>query len=80
LVAAGVAAALAPLLTIDLTDERIAVLRLRDMPPRTLGVAWHAERYRSTALEAFRDAAVRLCGQLERQLATHAWRNEGRDS
>ena len=69
LVAAGVGAAIAPMLTVDHTDERVAVLAIVDIPPRTLGLAWHADRYHSRAFEAFRKSAVELCHELDRELA-----------
>jgi DNA-binding transcriptional LysR family regulator len=67
LVAAGVGAAIVPMLTVDHADERIAVLRIIDFPPRTLGLVWHRDRYHSSAVAAFKDAAVALCSELERE-------------
>jgi molybdate transport repressor ModE-like protein len=68
LVAAGVGVAITPMLTIDSSDERIVILPITDMPPRTLGLVWHSDRYHSTAFQAFKKSAVELCAQLEREL------------
>jgi molybdate transport repressor ModE-like protein len=68
LVAAGVGAAIVPLLTVDHTDKRVAIIGLDKVAPRILGLAWHADRFRSPACDAFRAATVRLCVELEREL------------
>jgi DNA-binding transcriptional LysR family regulator len=52
--AAGVGAALVPRLTIDPTDSRTVVHELGELvPPRRIGLVWHADRSRSEAAETF---------------------------
>lgn len=68
LVAAGMGAALVPLLTVEADDEAIAVLPLAEVPSRRIGIAWHADRYRSPAALAFVERARELCARLEREL------------
>jgi DNA-binding transcriptional LysR family regulator len=65
LVAAGVGAALVPLLTVDTGHEGTAVLGLADVPPRTIGIAWHRDRYRSPAARAFVELAEDVCARVE---------------
>jgi DNA-binding transcriptional LysR family regulator len=58
LVAAGVGIALMPQLTVEPSDERIAVLEIGGkLPPRIIGVAWHRDRYISPAARAFVEMA-----------------------
>jgi len=67
LVAAGVGAALVPRLTVEETAAPIAVIDLADrVPPRLIALAWHRDRRRTTAAEAFVDAARALCARFER--------------
>jgi DNA-binding transcriptional LysR family regulator len=67
MVAAGIGVALVPLLTVDPSDDRIAVIGLGDrIPARLIGVAWHRDRLRTTAAGAFVDAAHDLCQRFER--------------
>ncbi|HSK15413.1 MAG TPA: LysR family transcriptional regulator [Gaiellaceae bacterium] len=65
LVAAGVGAALVPLLTVDTGHEGTAVLGLADVPPRKIGIAWHRDRYRSPAARAFVELAEDVCARVE---------------
>lgn len=65
LVAAGVGAALVPLLTVDPEHEGTAVLGLTNVPPRRIGIAWHRDRYRSPATRAFVDLARDVCARVE---------------
>jgi molybdate transport repressor ModE-like protein len=66
LVGAGVGAALVPRLTVDLQDERVAVLDLGSrFPPRLIAIAWHRDRYRIPAAHAFVDAAREVCAELD---------------
>ncbi len=66
LVAAGVGVALTPRLTVDETDESVAVLDLGDrVAPRLIGIAWHRDRRRTRAAEAFVAAAAKLCARFE---------------
>ena len=61
LVKAGVGIAIVPRLTVDDTDPAITVVDLGDrLPPRLIGVAWHRDRRRTRAAEAFVDHAQRL--------------------
>ena len=70
LVAAGVGVALVPRLTVDQGDERIAVIDLGDrVPPRIIGIAWHRDRHRTKAADAFVEAAKALCARFERDAA-----------
>jgi DNA-binding transcriptional LysR family regulator len=65
LVAAGVGAALVPLLSVDVGHEGTAVFGLADVPPRLIGVAWHRDRYRSPAARAFADLAIDVCARVQ---------------
>lgn len=64
LVGAGVGYALVPRLTVDQGDPEIATLDVRGIPPREIGLAWHADRKLSPAATAFvevvEDVAARL--------------------
>jgi molybdate transport repressor ModE-like protein len=70
-VAAGMGSALVPLLTVDTRDPRVKVVHLRDqLPPRVVGIAWHRDRHRTAAAQAFVDYAQELCAEFgERDLA-----------
>jgi DNA-binding transcriptional LysR family regulator len=74
LAAAGEGAALAALLTVD---ERREDTRLSGpipgFPPRVIAMAWHHDRYRSPAAEAFIATAREVCGELAARngLAAH---------
>ncbi len=58
LVAAGVGIAIVPRLTVDETDDAIRVVDLADrVPPRLIGIAWHRDRHRTRAAEAFVELA-----------------------
>jgi DNA-binding transcriptional LysR family regulator len=66
MVAAGIGVALVPLLTVDPTDDRIAVVDLGDrVPARLIGVAWHRDRLRTPAASAFVEAATSLCARFQ---------------
>ena len=66
LVASGVGVALVPRLTVDLADESIAVIELGDrVPPRIIGVAWHADRQLTPAARMFIQAAEAVCRSKE---------------
>lgn len=59
LVAEGLGAAIEPLLVVDPRDRRLKPLSFGSrIPPRTLVVAWHRDRYRSPAAQAFVELAV----------------------
>jgi len=54
LVKAGVGIAIVPRLTVDATDPAITVVDLAErVPPRLIGIAWHRDRRRTPAAEAF---------------------------
>ena len=65
LVGAGVGLAVSPRLTVDEDDPSIAVIDLHDrVPARVIGLAWHSDRHRSAAAEAFVETAVEICRSL----------------
>ena len=53
MVAAGLGAAVVPRLTVDEEDERVRVVELDDVPPRTIAVVWHRDRHRGPSARAF---------------------------
>ncbi|MHB8643250.1 MAG: LysR family transcriptional regulator [Gaiellaceae bacterium] len=58
LVGAGIGIALVPQLTLMATDDAVEVIALGDLvPPRLIGIAWHRDRYRTPAAEAFVETA-----------------------
>jgi DNA-binding transcriptional LysR family regulator len=66
LVGAGVGISVAPLLTVDEDDERVRVIDLQGrIPPRVIGLAWHRDRHRTPAAEAFVETAAAVCRDLE---------------
>jgi molybdate transport repressor ModE-like protein len=66
MVAAGMGVALIPRLTVNEGDSRVTLVDLEGrMPPRLIGLAWHRDRYRPPAAEAFIGAARDLCRELE---------------
>ena len=68
LVAAGVGIALLPRLTVDESDPDVEIVELGDrVPPRLIGIAWHADRLRTAAAEAFVDEARVVCAALAAQ-------------
>ena len=64
LVAAGIGAAILPQLAVDPADPAIVTFELPGIPPRTLALAWHRDRVRPPAAEAFVAAAVEVCDEL----------------
>jgi DNA-binding transcriptional LysR family regulator len=66
LVVAGIGVALVPRLTVDETDPKCAVIPT-DVPPRVLTLAWHRDRYRSTAQVAFVELAGRSAWSCSRK-------------
>jgi len=64
LVAAGIGAAILPQLAVDPADTAIVTFELPGIPPRTLALAWHRDRVRPPAAEAFVAAAVEVCDEL----------------
>ena len=64
--ASGMGVALVPRLTVDDRDARVKVIELDDrIPPRLIGIAWHRDRRRTHAFDAFVDAAQKLCAELQ---------------
>jgi molybdate transport repressor ModE-like protein len=60
LAAAGVGIALMPRLTVEPTNEAIEVIDLGDrVPARLIGIAWHRDRRRTHAAQAFVELAQR---------------------
>jgi DNA-binding transcriptional LysR family regulator len=58
LVAAGVGIAIVPRLTVDEADPAVKVVDLGErIPPRLIGIAWHRDRRRARAAEAFVELA-----------------------
>jgi DNA-binding transcriptional LysR family regulator len=68
LVVAGIGVALVPRLTVDETDPKCAVVAT-EVPPRVLTLAWHRDRYRSTAQAAFVELARQVCLELQEKVA-----------
>lgn len=67
LVGAGVGYALVPRLTVDRGDREIAMLDVRGIPPREIGLAWHADRKLSPAAKAFVDVVEEVAVGLRSQ-------------
>ena len=64
LVAAGVGIGIMPRLAVDESDSAIEVIDLGDrVPPRLIGLAWHRDRRRTRAAEAFVELAQRQTAQ-----------------
>ncbi|MDQ3121987.1 MAG: LysR family transcriptional regulator [Actinomycetota bacterium] len=64
LVGAGVGYALVPRLTVDQSDPEITTLDVRGIPPREIGLAWHADRKLSRAASAFVDVVEEVAAGL----------------
>jgi DNA-binding transcriptional LysR family regulator len=65
LVAAGLGVAIVPLLTVDENDPKVAVRQFDPpVPPRTIVIANHPDRYLSPAAEAFLDTARQVGAEL----------------
>jgi molybdate transport repressor ModE-like protein len=66
LVAAGVGIGIMPLLAVDESDTSIEVVDLGDrVPPRLIGIAWHRDRRRTRAAEAFVELAQRQTAEFD---------------
>jgi molybdate transport repressor ModE-like protein len=65
LVASGVGCALVPRLTVDALDETTQLIELAKLSPRVIGLAWHRDRYRMPAADAFIETAQAVCRDLE---------------
>jgi DNA-binding transcriptional LysR family regulator len=65
LVAAGLGVAIVPLLAVDENDPKVVIRQLDPpVPPRTIVVANHPDRYLSPAAEAFLDTARQVGAEL----------------
>jgi len=65
LVASGFAPAIVPRLTVNLDDARVVALDVGNLiPPRTIVLVRHRDRYSSPATEAFMDVAREVCAEL----------------
>lgn len=73
LVAEGVGAAIVPRLVVNPRNSAVALLPIGPrIPPRTIAIAWHRDRYRSTAAQAFVELAGELGADYERRAAATA--------
>jgi molybdate transport repressor ModE-like protein len=69
LVGSGFGAALVPLLTVDVNDDRVRVLGIEpEIPHRQIALAWHGDRHRSPAARAFLAVAAEVCSELRLEL------------
>jgi len=68
MVAAGFGAAVVPRLTMA-ADDRVQLVELEQIPPRTIAVAWHRDRHRSAAARAFVELAQQVCADLQSPVA-----------
>jgi len=67
MVGAGIGVALAPLLAVDESDPKIALVELAEpIPPRVLAMVWHRDRYRPPAADTFVQMAVEVARDVER--------------
>ena len=67
LVASGFAAAIVPRLTVNFDDRGIRALDVGQLiPPRTIVIAYHRDRYRSPAASAFQAMAHDVCAELSK--------------
>lgn len=65
LVGAGVGVSVAPLLTVEADDPSVVVVDLAGrIAPRVIGLAWHRDRHRSPAADAFVETAIAVCSEL----------------
>jgi DNA-binding transcriptional LysR family regulator len=64
LVSSGVGSALVPCLTMDPEDETTALIELPKVAPRLIAIAWHRDRYRTPAAQAFVETAQEVCAEL----------------
>jgi molybdate transport repressor ModE-like protein len=65
LVSSGVGSALVPRLTMDPEDETTTLIGLPKVAPRLIAIAWHRDRYRTPAAQAFVETAQEVCAELE---------------
>ena len=65
LVSSGVGCALVPRLTMDPEDEATTLIELPRVAPRLIALAWHRDRYRTPAAQAFVETTQEVCAELE---------------
>lgn len=66
LVAAGMGVGIVPRLGVDPHDQRVVALDLEpNVEPRVIALAWHRDRHRPPAAQAFVDLASRRCAELQ---------------
>jgi molybdate transport repressor ModE-like protein len=65
LVSSGVGSALVARLTMDPEDETTALIDLPKVGPRLIAIAWHRDRYRTPAAQAFVETAQEVCAEVE---------------
>jgi DNA-binding transcriptional LysR family regulator len=53
---------------LDPNDETIVALPMR-RAPRLLGLAWHRDRHRTPAAQAFVETAQQVCAELDPEAA-----------
>lgn len=63
-VGAGIGYALVPLLTVDRSDDRVAILDVTGIPPREIALAWHVDRPPQAAGEAFLEIALDVAAEI----------------
>src|SRR5437016_3496312 len=63
LAAAGVGVALVPRMTVEADDRSTRVIDLPKLPPRVISIAWHRDRYRGRAAQAFAETAQTVCAE-----------------
>jgi DNA-binding transcriptional LysR family regulator len=62
-----------PRLTLEPHDESIVEIDLGPkVPPRLIALAWHRDRYRTPAAEAFVETALQVCADLQPETAAAA--------
>jgi DNA-binding transcriptional LysR family regulator len=67
-IASGLAYAVLPLLAVEENDPNVAVIPIEPpVPPRRLGVAWHANRRPPRAMAPFVETAAEICDDLARR-------------
>lgn len=69
LVGAGVGYALVPRLTVDRSDPDVAMVAVRGIPPREIGLAWHADRRLSPAAIAFVEVVEEVAARVRAEEA-----------
>jgi DNA-binding transcriptional LysR family regulator len=72
LAAAGMGAAIMPILAIDPARTDVVVIEMGDLiPPRRIGLVWHRERHQTPAMQAFQRLARESAAELDASLVAH---------